>query len=68
MRDPKRIYVVINNIMHEWEKFPDLRLGQLISNSVTTTNTDLFYLEDEELVKVIQKYVGALDGNKNHTR
>lgn len=57
MRDPKRIYIVVNDIMHEWEKYPDLRLGQLISNAMNGSGVDLFYIEDEELVKAIKKYV-----------
>lgn len=57
MRDPKRIYIVMSDIMHEWEKYPDLRLGQLISNAMHGSGVDLFYIEDEELVEVIKKYV-----------
>ncbi len=38
-------------------KYPDLRLGQLISNAMHGSGVDLFYIEDEELVEVIKKYV-----------
>lgn len=34
MRDPDRIRDVLDAIRRVWEKYPDLRLGQLILNAV----------------------------------
>jgi len=56
MRDPKRIPEILNELKKAWEKYPDLRLGQLIDNIVTRTPCPLFYIEDEDLVKRIKKY------------
>lgn len=63
MRDPKRIPEVLNVLKIFWEKHPDLRFFQLLSIISDETNMDLFYLEDEELMKIlIQKIAG--EGSK----
>ena len=70
MRDPKRIPIVMDNIMHEWIKNPDYRLGQMISNAMHGCSVDLFYIEDDELVKRIQEHCKKgkhYDGNNNIT-
>lgn len=54
-RDPKRIPEVLKAIQEAWELAPDLRLGQLISNM---TESDVFYIEDECLVKQLDKFKG----------
>ena len=36
--------------------FPELRVGQIISNAVST---DIFYVSDEVLVKAIWKYIST---------
>lgn len=56
MRDPKRIPIILKKIEKYWVKYPDLRLGQIITNlntllSENTHETDLFYLEDARLVE-----------------
>lgn len=48
MRDPKRIHNILYEIGRVWEAFPDLRLGQLLLNTVP--DPALYYIEDEELV------------------
>jgi uncharacterized protein YihD (DUF1040 family) len=59
MRDKKRIDIVLSKIKTIWEKYPDLRLGQLILNVVRDTNSHvLYYLEDDELLKkLIEEYL-----------
>jgi len=56
MRDPKRIPEVLSEIRKVWEKYPDLRLGQLIDNIVSRTPCPLFYIEDEDLVERMEKF------------
>jgi len=56
MRDPKRIPEVLDEIKKAWERYPDLRLGQLIENIVGRSPYPLFYIEDEDLVKRIRKF------------
>lgn len=54
MRDPKRIPEVLEAVRHAWEKYPDLRLGQLLSCAATG---DPFYLEDDVLVAQLRSGV-----------
>lgn len=54
MRNPNRIYEVLNLLQRGWEKVPDLRFGQLIENLKRYINIDdLFYIEDDEMTKKI---------------
>lgn len=59
MRDPKRISEVLAAIGEVWEKNPDLRLGQLLSN--VYRDPSLYYIEDDKLVKEIKRYYSDLD-------
>lgn len=51
MRDPKRITKFIDITRQIWKMNPDLRFGQLILNTIN--NEDLYYIEDDELLKRI---------------
>jgi uncharacterized protein YihD (DUF1040 family) len=58
MRDPNRIPEVINTLQTVWNKFPDLRLGQLIQialNNAKYNNNDPFYAEDDLMLKGLKK-------------
>ena len=57
MRDPKRIDEICETIRKEWHKVPDWRLGQLLVNSLRGHRCypDLFYVEDDELMKLLNK-------------
>ena len=46
---------VIGNIRRTWYTTPSLRLGQLLVN-ITPKGKDLFYLTDEEICELLQKY------------
>jgi uncharacterized protein YihD (DUF1040 family) len=52
MRDPKRIDVVLEEIKKIWEKYPDLRLGQLLENA----SKILYYEEDQDLVEKLKQF------------
>ena len=52
MRDPERIPVILERLRKVWEKYPDLRLGQLIINVFG----DAYYIEDEKLVEALESY------------
>lgn len=64
-RDPKRIDRIIDKIREFWKKNPDLRLGQIVSNSaflmgrVEDANT-IFYIEDNELEAGLNKLIDEL--------
>ena len=54
MRDKKRIPDILARLENVWEKYPDLRLGQLIVNVVDDASL-LYMLEDNELIEGIEK-------------
>lgn len=54
-RDPQRISNILAGIRIAWEKYPSLRLGQLIVNLSGTS--DPYYIEDNEMLWAIQRYV-----------
>lgn len=53
MRDPKRIEEVLQQVRTYWCQNPDLRLGQILT--ILSRNTDVFYLEDDELIKRLKE-------------
>ena len=57
MRDPNRIPKVMALLEEGWKKVPDWRFGQLIENLKRYIGVqDLFYMEDDQLEKVIKDY------------
>ena len=64
MRDPNRLYGFYDEIRRiHMEKFPDWRFGQFMSNFTAWLRTkkfigDIFYPEDEEMLKFLKEYVG----------
>ena len=60
MRDPQRIRPLLVRLMLAWQTCPDLRLGQLISNS----SGGAYYIEDEEFIQDIEKYVASVEVRK----
>lgn len=56
MRDPNRIPETLKELEILWKRYPDWRLGQLIVNlnRELTLRDDPFYLEDDELLKIIK--------------
>lgn len=53
-RNPKRIPAVLEQVKRAWEKYPDLRLGQLIANC---KGDGIFGIEDEQLMEQLQKFM-----------
>lgn len=47
--------IMTTQILQTWGKFPELRLGQLISNSLPE-GTDLFYVTDDKLVQLLRDF------------
>jgi uncharacterized protein YihD (DUF1040 family) len=55
MRDPNRIRNILDKLQEIWERYPDLRFGQLIMNLFK--DYELFYMEDEELMQEIEDLI-----------
>ena len=56
MRDPDRIEPFLNLFKEYWERYPDLRFGQIVYNLHATIQNnkicaDLFYIEDDEMLQ-----------------
>jgi hypothetical protein len=68
MRDPKRIPLILDELKGIWGAFPDLRLGQLISNVIGTqmlgdsieVEQKFYYIEDEELINHFRNYLSEV--------
>ena len=56
MREIKRIDRMLAEIRKIWYTFPDWRLMQTLCD-VIQSHSDSFYLEDEELEKLLQKFI-----------
>lgn len=61
MRDPARIPRILEALRVEWEKMPDLRLGQLLVNAMPMVNdrdivSELFGVEDHMLVSYVEDF------------
>ena len=51
------LFGLVSHIRIIWNKYPDLRLGQLILNNVNEDK--LYYLEDKDLYEILKKkYIG----------
>lgn len=61
MRDIKRIRKFCNRLAVVWEKVPDWRFGQLMSNMlgeyVAQTHRDIFFPEDDELITFFERFM-----------
>lgn len=54
MRDPKRIDKTLEVVRSYWHAFPDQRLGQLLHNAADFVGIDLFYVEDDVLIRGLE--------------
>ena len=57
MRDVNRIEPFLNKIKEMWYIHPDYRFGQLVSVLEITLDRDIFYAEEKDLLKFIQKEI-----------
>ena len=69
MRNPERIPKVLSTIEALWKQWPDLRFWQFVSALQGMVNgcsgrpqdSDLFYLEDDEFLRIMKKVEEAQD-------
>lgn len=67
MRNPDRIDKVLEVLGACWKKYPDWRLGQLFCNLQRATGTDLFYLEDNKMIELLNEYFEMGDERSRET-
>lgn len=57
MRDPKRIDDFCDELAEIWkEHFPDWRFGQIFNNLQRAVGGDLFYIEEDEMIKLLEEF------------
>lgn len=57
MRDPDRIDPTLDEIAFYWKAYPDLRLTQLLLNTVKD-DENAYYLEEDELLERMRELYG----------
>lgn len=55
MRDKNRIKPFLEKFQEFWEKYPDLRFGQIADIIANRVNIDIFYIEDNLFLEQIEK-------------
>lgn len=57
MRDSKRLNTFYNNLKMYHSSVPDWRFGQLIVNFQRWYGKDIFYLEEDEFINLLYKFM-----------
>ena len=71
MRNPNRIPQIINAIEMYWKKYPDQRLGQILSNVNNVTEDridDIFYMEDDQIIKGLDMLTVCFENSHNNSK
>lgn len=66
MRDSNRIYQFCNQLSTAWARVPDWRFGQFMWNIISycqSKGKDAFFLEEDEMMEMIEKYMKEIKGN-----
>lgn len=58
-RFPKEVMSAITDALH---LYLNLRVGQLIVNAINDSNIDLLYIEDDNLVRMIEEFITKQNG------
>ena len=61
MRDVNRIKPFLERIEEIWKKYPDLRFGQLINNVFGEQQVLFYYLEDFEIIEIIEEFYKQME-------
>lgn len=65
MRDKERINLFLEKVEKIWkEHFPDWRFMQLINNLQHYADNDMFYLEEDSFLDVLENFVKNIIGEK----
>ena len=60
MRNAGRIKIICEKLESAWQQLPDQRLSQLMINVLASQ--DCFYMEDNEFIDYINKYIKEVKG------
>ncbi len=64
MRDPKRIRPFLDKLAEGWEKYPDLRFGQLVMDIVPDSDR-LWNCEEDEFLNRLNSFVSNVEEKHN---
>lgn len=69
MRDPARIEPMLDALRRAWQRCPDLRLGQVVSNAARSHGAwpDVFSVEDDELARGLEALARPRDSSPHPT-
>lgn len=56
MRDKKRIQPFLKELEAHWNKVPDWRFGQLMTNVFSSCDGDPFYYEDDKMLRLFHEF------------
>lgn len=57
MRDKNRIDAFCLRLAEAWKNVPDWRFGQLVCNLQRANGNDMFYVEDDKAIELIESYL-----------
>lgn len=65
-RDPARIEPILDALRQVWQKCPDLRLGQIVSNAARGNAAwpDVFNVEDDEVLRGLNALIRPGDSSR----
>lgn len=49
MRDPERINTILKELEVVWNKYPDMRFGQVVENFCVQGNINRFYYQEDDI-------------------
>ena len=64
MRNPERIRPFLDKIAEAWEKYPDLRFGQLVMDIVPDSDR-LWNCEEDEFLNRLESFVSNIEEQHN---
>lgn len=64
-RNPNRIHEIMDKLKIIWEQSPDLRFFQLLNAMGLDSRVDYFFLEDDELLHILNEEINKLTKENN---
>lgn len=64
-RNPNRITEIMDKLQIIWKQSPDLRFFQLLNAMGLDSRVDYFFLEDDELLHILNEEINKLTKENN---